>query len=164
MRGLTRRQALQCLGGGALGAMLSPLPWKLLDDLAIWTQNGAHVPRIPAGNPSTRFSHCTLCPAGCGLQVRCVDGRPVAVTGVPAILVPWAASAEDHQTANVRWLADDGAAVHLPESRLGDLPTEIARLRADDTLRASLSVRARALGTVHRSGALAQLVEDVALA
>ena len=41
----------------------------------------------------------------------------VAVTGIPAILVPWAASAEDHQTANVRWLADDGAAVLLSEGR-----------------------------------------------
>ena len=39
----------------------------------------------------------------------------VAVTGIPAVLVPWAGSAEDHQTLNVRWLSDAGAAVHLPE-------------------------------------------------
>ena len=45
----------------------------------------------------------------------------VAVTGTPAILVPWPAAAEDHQTGNVRWLADQGAAVHLPESQLGRL-------------------------------------------
>ena len=43
----------------------------------------------------------------------------VAVTGIPAILVPWAASAEDHQTLNVRWLADQGAAVLLAEGDLG---------------------------------------------
>ena len=33
----------------------------------------------------------------------------VAVTGVPAILVPWTGAAEDHQTANVAWLADGAA-------------------------------------------------------
>ena len=88
----------------------------------------------------------------------------VAVTGVPAVLVPWAASAEDHQTANVRWLADAGAAVLLAEvdtSRLGD---EIERLRGDPAARRELGTRARELGQVHRSGALARLVEDVALA
>jgi UDP-N-acetylglucosamine--N-acetylmuramyl-(pentapeptide) pyrophosphoryl-undecaprenol N-acetylglucosamine transferase len=88
----------------------------------------------------------------------------VAVTGVPAVLVPWAASAEDHQTANVRWLSDAGAAVLLVESALGRLGDEIDRLRADPSARAELGTRARALGEVHRSGALARLVEDVALA
>ncbi len=34
----------------------------------------------------------------------------VAAGGVPAVLVPWSGAAEDHQTANVRWLADQGAA------------------------------------------------------
>ena len=45
----------------------------------------------------------------------------VAVTGTPSILVPWAASAEDHQTLNVRWLADQGAAVLLAERDLARL-------------------------------------------
>jgi UDP-N-acetylglucosamine--N-acetylmuramyl-(pentapeptide) pyrophosphoryl-undecaprenol N-acetylglucosamine transferase len=40
----------------------------------------------------------------------------VAVTGTPAILVPWAASAEDHQSANVAWLSEVGGAVQLPEA------------------------------------------------
>ena len=45
----------------------------------------------------------------------------VAVTGTPSILVPWAASADDHQTDNVRWLSEVGGAVLLPESDLGRL-------------------------------------------
>ena len=45
----------------------------------------------------------------------------VAATGVPAILVPWAGAAEDHQTANVAWLADGGGAVLLPERRIDEL-------------------------------------------
>ncbi|HEY3486351.1 MAG TPA: glycosyltransferase, partial [Ilumatobacteraceae bacterium] len=88
----------------------------------------------------------------------------VAVTGIPSILVPWPAAAEDHQTANVRWLADENAAVYLPERDIDRLPEEIAALRADAAARATLGERARAMGDVHRSGALAQLVENVALA
>lgn len=88
----------------------------------------------------------------------------VAVTGTPSVLVPWAGSAEDHQAANVRWLADAGAAVMLDESEVAELPAVITRLRADAGERASLSALAGRLGQVHRSGALAQLVESVALA
>ena len=86
----------------------------------------------------------------------------VAVTGIPAILVPWAASAEDHQTDNVRWLADEGAAVHIAESEVGRLPDEVHRLRVDHEARARLSQKAQRLGEVHRSGALAGLIESVA--
>jgi UDP-N-acetylglucosamine--N-acetylmuramyl-(pentapeptide) pyrophosphoryl-undecaprenol N-acetylglucosamine transferase len=88
----------------------------------------------------------------------------VAVTGVPAILVPWSGAAEDHQTANVRWLSDEGAALLLPETRITDLGAELDRLRHDPARPTSMSAAARRLGTVHRRGALAQLVEDVALA
>ncbi len=45
----------------------------------------------------------------------------VAVTGTPAILVPWSGAAEDHQTLNVRWLSDQGAAILLPEPELAAL-------------------------------------------
>jgi UDP-N-acetylglucosamine--N-acetylmuramyl-(pentapeptide) pyrophosphoryl-undecaprenol N-acetylglucosamine transferase len=88
----------------------------------------------------------------------------VAVTGVPAVLVPWAGAAEDHQTANVRWLSDCEAAVHLAESDVMTLGDRIERLRADADQRQRLGEAARRLGSVHRSGALAHLVESVALA
>lgn len=88
----------------------------------------------------------------------------VAVTGVPAILVPWSGAAEDHQTANVAWLADDRAAVLLPERRIDDLARIIDQLRSDASAREELGGRARAKGEIHRSGSLADLVEAVALA
>lgn len=88
----------------------------------------------------------------------------VAVTGVPAVLVPWAASAEDHQTLNVRWLSDDGAAVFLGESDVERLPDVIDRLRRSPEERAALRAAALAKGEIHRSGALAQLVESAAIA
>jgi UDP-N-acetylglucosamine--N-acetylmuramyl-(pentapeptide) pyrophosphoryl-undecaprenol N-acetylglucosamine transferase len=87
----------------------------------------------------------------------------VAVTGTPAILVPWAGAAEDHQTANVRWLADQRAAVLLPESELGTLGAAIEELRAAPDERARLAEAARAAGQVHRSGALVDVIARTAL-
>ncbi len=86
----------------------------------------------------------------------------VAVTGVPAILVPWAGAAEDHQTLNVRWLASRGAVVHLSERQVGRLPDLVSELRADPARRRAISDAARSAGAVHRSGALAHLIESVA--
>lgn len=87
----------------------------------------------------------------------------VAVTGIPAVLVPWSGAAEDHQTLNVRWLSDAGAAFHLPESEVeARLVDTVDQLRSDGPRRTELGRRAHDLGEVHRSGALAQLVEAVA--
>jgi UDP-N-acetylglucosamine--N-acetylmuramyl-(pentapeptide) pyrophosphoryl-undecaprenol N-acetylglucosamine transferase len=86
----------------------------------------------------------------------------VAVTGIPAVLVPWAASAEDHQTHNVRWLSDAGAAIHLPEGSIDRLPEILRDLQTDHPRRAQLSARALALGETHRRGAIAELIEAVA--
>ena len=88
----------------------------------------------------------------------------VAVTGVPAVLVPWSGAAEDHQTMNVRWLSDDGAAIFLAEDDVDRLPAVIDRLRHSPDERAALSAAATTKGELHRSGALAHLVESVAIA
>jgi len=87
----------------------------------------------------------------------------VAVTGIPAVLVPWADSAEDHQTSNVRWLSDAGAAIHLPEDQIERLDGIVRALQVDHEQRSSLSSRARELGETHRRGALAELIERVAM-
>ncbi len=88
----------------------------------------------------------------------------VAVTGTPAILVPWANSADDHQTDNVRWLSEVDGAILLPEGRLDHLAATIDGLRADVDRRDELSAAASRRGTIHRSGALAGLIERVAIA
>ncbi len=88
----------------------------------------------------------------------------VAATGIPAVLVPWADAAEDHQTANVRWLADADAAVLLPETELATLTEVVARWRRDADARGAMGERARSMGEVHRRGAVAELVGSVALA
>jgi UDP-N-acetylglucosamine--N-acetylmuramyl-(pentapeptide) pyrophosphoryl-undecaprenol N-acetylglucosamine transferase len=88
----------------------------------------------------------------------------VAATGIPAVLVPWSRAAEDHQTANVRWLSDQGAAIHLPEAEVHELPALIDRLRHERAELDALGRSARTLGEIHHRGALADLVMSVALA
>ena len=78
---LNRRNFIKLIVGGAVGINLSPLPWKLTDDIAIWTQNWPWVPVPPAGEFSHVNSVCNLCPGGCGIQVRTVDSRAVKIEG-----------------------------------------------------------------------------------
>ncbi|MBE0567110.1 MAG: molybdopterin oxidoreductase, partial [Krumholzibacteria bacterium] len=75
---LNRRCFLQIFGGAAAGVAFSPLPWKLLDDAAIWTQNWSWIARPPRGPVSHTFTTCTLCPTGCGLRLRRIGPHPVA--------------------------------------------------------------------------------------
>ncbi|MFZ2630675.1 MAG: menaquinone reductase molybdopterin-binding-like subunit QrcB [Desulfosalsimonadaceae bacterium] len=68
--------------GGAAGTMLTPAPWKLMDDAAIWTQNWPWTPVPETGPVTYKKSTCTLCPGGCGINVRFVGSRPVKIEGL----------------------------------------------------------------------------------
>jgi menaquinone reductase, molybdopterin-binding-like subunit len=78
---LNRRNFVKLLVGGVVGIQLTPLPWKLTDDIAIWTQNWPWVPLPPVGAFTTVKSVCGLCPGGCGIDVRKVDERAVKIEG-----------------------------------------------------------------------------------
>jgi len=78
---LNRRNFIKLLVGGAVGINLTPLPWKLTDDIAIWTQNWSWVPVPPVGEFTRATSVCTLCPGGCGIEVRKVKDRAVKIEG-----------------------------------------------------------------------------------
>ena len=80
---ISRRDLVLGFGGGLAGLALTPVPWKLLDDVALWSQHRRALPIPPVGEISYRNSACTLCPGGCALRVRCVAGRPVATAGEP---------------------------------------------------------------------------------
>ena len=79
--GMNRRNFIKLIVGGAVGTALSPLPWKLTDDIAIWTQNLPWVPVPPVGEYSYARSVCLLCPGGCGIKVVKVDDRAVKIEG-----------------------------------------------------------------------------------
>lgn len=70
----------------------------------------------------------------------------LAAAGIPGILVPFPYAVDDHQTANARFLVDQGAAILLPQSemtprRLADLLDGLDRGRLLEMAR-----KARALG------------------
>jgi anaerobic selenocysteine-containing dehydrogenase len=78
---ITRRHFIALLVGGAAGIQATPLPWKLTDDIAIWTQNWPWIPVPPTGEFKEATSVCNLCPGGCGILVRKVDTRAVKIEG-----------------------------------------------------------------------------------
>ena len=77
---MLKRRDIMMLGGGSIAALpLTPIPYKLLDDVSIWTQNWPWIPVPMAGAASVKNSVCTLCRAGCPIGVRMIDDRPVSV-------------------------------------------------------------------------------------
>jgi len=79
---ICRRSFLSFLIGGAAGTTLSPLPWKITDDLSIWTQMWPWTPVPEDGEISYVNSVCTLCPGGCGITVRKINDRAVKIEGM----------------------------------------------------------------------------------
>jgi anaerobic selenocysteine-containing dehydrogenase len=76
---LDRRNFIKFIVGGAGGTLLSPLPWKLIDDISIWTQNWSWVPVPARGKVSYVDTVCTLCPGACGITVKKVGDRAVKI-------------------------------------------------------------------------------------
>ena len=79
---IPRRDFISLTAGGALGVLFTPLPWKVVDDIAIWTQNWSWIPVPPRGEAHTRYTTCTLCPAGCAVRARMIGAQPVSLAGV----------------------------------------------------------------------------------
>ena len=80
---IDRRSFLSFVIGGAAGTALTPLPYKLTDDLSIWTQNWPWTPVPADGEVSYVNSTCTLCAGACGIRVRKIDNRAVKIEGLP---------------------------------------------------------------------------------
>ncbi len=79
---IDRRSFLSLGIGVAAGTTLSPLPWKVTDDLSIWTQRWPWTPVPEDGETSHVNSVCTLCPGGCGISVRKINDRAVKIEGM----------------------------------------------------------------------------------
>lgn len=85
----------------------------------------------------------------------------IAVIGRPAILVPFAAAAEDHQTANARGLVAAEAAILIPESRLdaGTLAGHVAAILDNPEAARRMAHAALAYGIPDATDRLAAMVE-----
>lgn len=86
----------------------------------------------------------------------------LAVAGVASILVPLVASTTQHQRGNAEYLANRGAALHLPQS---ELTAERLAGRLEGLTRERLLVianAARALGRPNATAMVAEVIERVA--
>ena len=79
--GLDRRAFITFVAGVAAAAPLTPLAWKPVDDLSIWTQNWQWTPKIP--NRAMYFAQMAskMDPSGAGIRVALAGDNPCAVYG-----------------------------------------------------------------------------------
>lgn len=88
----------------------------------------------------------------------------LTVIGRPAILIPFAAAASDHQTANARGLVEAGAAILVPESALDveSLTAQIASVLENPQAALQMSLAALSMGAPDATDRLVELVETLA--
>lgn len=88
----------------------------------------------------------------------------LTVIGRPAILIPYAAAAGDHQTANARGLVEAGAAILIPEKRLdvSALTEQIGAVLGNPKAAQQMSHAALAAGAPDATDRLVALVEELA--
>ncbi len=159
---------MQFTAGAIGGTLLTPMPWKLADDSAIWSQNWSWRPSPQRGEVTRAPSICTFCEAGCGIQVRLVEKRRgILIEGSPSHPVnrggicPLGAAALQFQYAPYRVLQPlrqtrkrGDLAGFQPvswEGALKEIGGKLSRLRTDQ--------RANALAGIisHRSSSMADL-------
>ena len=179
--GLTSDQQAILVMGGSLGAgPINDAVQKHLDAIlqvpnrvVIWQTGPRYFDEIQEGmpfNPRIRLvpyldrmdfayavADVVVCRSG---AITCSE---VTVTGTPSILVPSPNVAEDHQTANARSLADNGAAILLPEKQLDNgLVDALDRLLNSEAERSAMAEAAKKLARPDAARVIAQAVLDLA--
>ncbi|SDD16263.1 undecaprenyldiphospho-muramoylpentapeptide beta-N-acetylglucosaminyltransferase [Ruegeria marina] len=88
----------------------------------------------------------------------------ISVIGRPSILIPYAAAAGDHQTANARGLTGANAAILIPESALSveALSAQIAAVLSNPDAALQMANAALSVGAPDATERLVQLVEQLA--
>ena len=109
--------------------------------------------------------------AGAYAQADVVICRAGAITvseltaaGVASVLVPFVASTTSHQRDNAQWMAQQQAAIHLPQTELS--AARVAQLLAGLTRAQcrTMAVAAQAVGKRDANGAIADVLEQLAVA
>ncbi len=88
----------------------------------------------------------------------------ISVIGRPSILIPYAAAAGDHQTANARGLAEAGGAIVIPESKLtaGALAEQILSVMDTEEGALLMSQAAISVSKPDATDELVKLTEELA--
>ncbi len=85
----------------------------------------------------------------------------LTAAGVPSVLVPLVASTTSHQRDNAQWMAQQKAAIHLPQTEL--TPDKLAGLLQSTTREACLAMAeaAHAIGRRQANETIADVLEEV---
>jgi UDP-N-acetylglucosamine--N-acetylmuramyl-(pentapeptide) pyrophosphoryl-undecaprenol N-acetylglucosamine transferase len=85
----------------------------------------------------------------------------LTAAGVPSVLVPLVASTTSHQRDNAQWMAQQKAAIHLPQTEL--TPEKLAALLQSTTREACLAMAeaAHAIGRRKSNETIADVLEEV---
>jgi UDP-N-acetylglucosamine--N-acetylmuramyl-(pentapeptide) pyrophosphoryl-undecaprenol N-acetylglucosamine transferase len=85
----------------------------------------------------------------------------LCAAGVAAVLVPLIVSTTSHQRDNAQWMAEHGAAVHLPQAELSPqkLAALLQGLQRDDLL--VMATKARSLARAHAAARVADELEQL---
>ncbi|MBU6240921.1 MAG: UDP-N-acetylmuramate--L-alanine ligase [Acidobacteria bacterium] len=158
------------LGSGVLNGIVESLSTEPPDALRdVWWY---HVtgPRFATPDSSTErhirvpYQHdITALYAACDIVVTRAGASTVAeiaTVGIPAVIVPWAGAAENHQEHNARQLSSVGGAVLVTERELSTdrLAAEIVALRSDPARRERLAAAAHMVGDIHRGPRLVDAI------
>ncbi|MEK7705322.1 MAG: undecaprenyldiphospho-muramoylpentapeptide beta-N-acetylglucosaminyltransferase [Myxococcota bacterium] len=110
---------------------------------------------IDAMAEAYRDADLVLCRAGATTVAE------LTTCGRPAILVPYPFAVDDHQSANAQTLADEGAALHIPERDFTSerLLHELSHLAANPERLVTMATRARALGRPHAAADIVDALE-----
>lgn len=85
----------------------------------------------------------------------------LSVAGVPSVLVPFPHAVDDHQTANARFLANAGAAILLPQTKL--TPEALADIRTLSRAQLlQMAEKALALGRPEATAEVARICQEIA--
>ncbi|KEP69561.1 UDP-N-acetylglucosamine--N-acetylmuramyl-(pentapeptide) pyrophosphoryl-undecaprenol N-acetylglucosamine transferase [Thioclava sp. BHET1] len=107
-----------------------------------------------------RLSECQLVISRAGAS----SVADISVIGRPAILIPYAAAAGDHQAANAKGLAVAGGAITIPESKLDPetLRDQIALVLDNPDGALQMALAALSYGVPDATERLVALVQDLA--
>ena len=105
-----------------------------------------------------RLADCDLmvCRAGA------ITVSELCAAGVPAILVPLVVSTTAHQRDNAAWMAQQAAAVHLPQDQLSAEKLAATLRGLDRPTLLAMAERARALARPHAAARVADEIERLA--
>ena len=104
--------------------------------------------------------------ADCHLMIGRAGASTIAeltAAGRPAILIPFAAATDDHQTANARDISEAGGArmIHQPLFTPNALAKQIEAMADDPQALINAAARALSVGRPHAASNLADLVERI---